>query len=141
MQVEIYRNLHKKCFSIRHNGKVIDYLYDDQELHLIDVKFRVQPAGRERVRRENKKNVHAYVKGTIAPLGGLQPKKLFNRLEEYFPERYEEGRMKMVERLVAFDLTAPTQSIRAHYKEFIIDQYIQMTDDELQSSHDSMVEE
>ena len=64
-----------------------------------------------------------------------------SKLEEYFPERYEEGRMKMVERLVAFDLTSPTQSIRAHYKELIIDQYIQMTDDELQSSHDSMVEE
>ena len=75
--VEIYRNLHKKCFSIRKNGKVVDYLYDDQELHLVDVKFRVQPSGRERVRREKKKNVHAYVKGTIAPLGGLQRKTLF----------------------------------------------------------------
>ena len=75
--VEIYRNLHKKCFSIRKNGKVVDYLYDDQELHLVDAKFRVQPAGRERVRRENKKNVHAYVKGTVAPLGGLQRKTLF----------------------------------------------------------------
>ena len=75
--VEIYRNLHKKCFSIRKNGKVVDYLYADQELHLVDVKFRVQPAGRERVRREKKKNVHAYVKGTVAPLGGLQRKKLF----------------------------------------------------------------
>ena len=76
MPIEIYRNLHKKCFSIRQNGKVVDYLSDDQELHLTNVKFRVQPAGRERVRREKKKNVHAYVKGTISPLGGLQRKRL-----------------------------------------------------------------
>jgi len=76
-KVEVYRNLHKNCFSIRQNGKVVDYLYSGQELHLTDVEFRVQPAGRERVRREKKKNVHAYVKGTVAPLGGLQRKKLF----------------------------------------------------------------
>ena len=78
MPIEIYRNLHKKCFSIRKNGKVVDYLRDDQELHLMDVKFRVQPAGREKVRREKKKNVHAYVKGTVGPLGGLQRKKLLS---------------------------------------------------------------
>lgn len=76
-KVEVYRNLHKNCFSIRHNGKVIGYLYSGQELHLMDAKFRVQPAGRDRVRRENKKNVHAYVKGTVGALGGLQRKKLF----------------------------------------------------------------
>ena len=74
--IEVYRNLHKNCFSIRKDGKVVDYLYDNQELHLTNVKFRVQPAGREKVRREKKKNVHAYVKGTIAPFGGLQRKKL-----------------------------------------------------------------
>jgi len=63
-----------------------------------------------------------------------------NRLDEFFPERYEEERMQMVERVVAFDLTAPTQLIRGHYKEFITDMYIQMTDDELQDSYDSMIE-
>ena len=78
MIVEVYRNLHKKCFSVRHKGKVIDYVKDDEELHLTDVKFRVQPAGCARVRREKRKNVHAYVKGTITPLGGLQRKKLIN---------------------------------------------------------------
>lgn len=61
-----------------------------------------------------------------------------NRLEEFFPERYEEGRMRMVERLIAFDLTAPTQLIRGHYEEFITDMYIRMTDDELQDSYNLM---
>jgi hypothetical protein len=32
---------------------------------LRDVEFRVQPAGREKVRREGRKNVHAYAVGTI----------------------------------------------------------------------------
>jgi len=94
-KVEVYRNLHKNCFSIRQNGKVVDYLYYDRELHLTDVEFRVQPAGRERVRREKKKNVHAYVKGTVAPLEGLQRKKLFIRCfqtacyEPYTMESFE----------------------------------------------------
>ena len=94
-KVEVYRNLHKNCFSIRQNGKVVDYVYSGQELHLTDVEFRVQPAGRERVRREKKKNVHAYVKGTVAPLEGLQRKKLFIRCfqtacyEPYTMESFE----------------------------------------------------
>lgn len=34
------------------------------KLSLSDVTFRVQPAGRDRVRREGKKNVHAFACGT-----------------------------------------------------------------------------
>lgn len=59
-KVEVYWNLHKNLFSVRQNGKVIAHM---GKLCLTDVDFRVQPAGRERVRREGKKNVHAYVKG------------------------------------------------------------------------------
>ena len=33
---------------------------------LVDVKFAVQPAGRAKVLRERKKNVHAFVRGTVA---------------------------------------------------------------------------
>ena len=37
-------------------------------IFLKDVKFAVQPAGREKVRREGKKNVHAFIRGTyLAP--------------------------------------------------------------------------
>jgi hypothetical protein len=60
-KVEVYWNLHKRLFSIRQKGKVIAHM---GTVGLTDVTFRVQPAGRERVRREGKKNVHAYVKGT-----------------------------------------------------------------------------
>jgi hypothetical protein len=60
--IEVYRNLHKKCWSIRQGGKVVchtDYIT------LKDCKFIVQPAGRERVVREKKKNVHAFVRGLL----------------------------------------------------------------------------
>ena len=66
-RVEVYWNLHKDCFSVRKNGRVVDYLYGGEDyLTLTDVKFVVQPAGRERVLRERKKNVHAFVRGTVS---------------------------------------------------------------------------
>jgi len=34
-------------------------------VNLQNVKFAVQPAGRDKVRREGKKNVHAFVRGTV----------------------------------------------------------------------------
>jgi len=62
-KIEVYRNLHKKCFSVRHKGKVVGYLQDSEQLSLTNVKFAVQPAGRAKVLREKKKNVHAFVRG------------------------------------------------------------------------------
>ena len=81
-KLEVYRNLHKKCFSVRRKGRVIEYIYDSGlhhrrvELYLINAQFVVQPAGRERVRREKRKNVHAFVRGTAMPFGGLHRKSL-----------------------------------------------------------------
>ena len=62
-KIEVYRNLHKKCFSVRHKGKVVGYLQDSEQLSLTNVKFAVQPAGHAKVLREKKKNVHAFVRG------------------------------------------------------------------------------
>jgi hypothetical protein len=61
-RVEVYWNLHKNCFSYRPiGGRVIHA----DSIVLKDVTFAVQPAGRERVLREKKKNVHAFVRGTL----------------------------------------------------------------------------
>jgi len=62
-KIEVYRNLHKKCFSLRKNGIVIKHLLDDEQLFIKDIKFVVRPAGRKKVLREKKKNVHAFVRG------------------------------------------------------------------------------
>ena len=60
--IEVYRNLHKKCWSVRQGGKVKVHT---SYICLQDVKFVVQPAGRQKVLDEQKKNVHAFVKGYL----------------------------------------------------------------------------
>ena len=64
MRVDVYRNLHKNCWSVRNTqtGRVIFHAND---ISLTDAKFVVQPAGRAKVLRENRKNVHAVIRGTL----------------------------------------------------------------------------
>jgi hypothetical protein len=52
MRVEVYYNLHKRCLSIRHRGKVIEHA---KSVILRNANFRVQPAGRERVLNKSAK--------------------------------------------------------------------------------------
>lgn len=61
-RVSIAFHLHKKCFSIRHAAtrKVIGYT---DRIVLREVSFPISTAGRLRVLREKKKNVHAFVQG------------------------------------------------------------------------------
>ena len=66
MRVFVYFNLHKKCFSIKAlegamKGKVIAHR---DTVVLENCKFKVSEAGRQRVLREKRKNVHAGVSGT-----------------------------------------------------------------------------
>jgi hypothetical protein len=61
-QVAIYWNLHKRCWSVTHKGLVI---YHTQRLSLDEVTFKVSQKGRERVIKEQKKNVHAKVWGKL----------------------------------------------------------------------------
>lgn len=68
--VDIYYNLHKKCLSIkdRETGLVVKHS------HAVRVKskkgfdlvqFIVSEKGRERVLKEKRKNVHAFVRGVV----------------------------------------------------------------------------
>jgi len=61
-KVEVYRNLHKKCWSVRQGGLV---KFHCSKVNLRDCQMVVQPAGREKVLREQKKNVHAFVRGYL----------------------------------------------------------------------------
>jgi hypothetical protein len=65
MRVFVYFNLHKKCFSVKalegaDKGRVIAHR---DALMLHSAVFKVSEAGRQRVLRERKKNVHAGVVG------------------------------------------------------------------------------
>ena len=67
MRVEVYRNLHKQCFSVRalegpKKGKVI--LHTDAIL-LKDAEFKVRKGGQARVRKTGHKEIHAFVRGEV----------------------------------------------------------------------------
>ena len=61
-KVRVYWNLHKKCWSVqdRKTGRVIRH---ESSVTLSAGKFVVRKAGQEKVRREGKKNVHAFAVG------------------------------------------------------------------------------
>ena len=63
MEVDVYRNLHKNVWSVRNRatGRVRQYA---DKFVVRNAKFVVQPAGRAKVLREQRKNVHAFVRGT-----------------------------------------------------------------------------
>src|SRR5690606_3428869 len=64
-QVLIYKNLHNGLFSVKQNGLVVAHV---ESIVLKNGFFDVNQAGRNRVIREKKKNVHAYVKGFIVSI-------------------------------------------------------------------------
>lgn len=65
LRVEVYWNLHVGGFSVRSlegdtKGRVVAHV---PTVRLADATFTVQPAGRAKVLRERRKNVHAFVRG------------------------------------------------------------------------------
>ena len=63
MKFQIYKNLHKNCYSIREpNGRVIGHA---TIIEGVQAKFTVQPKGRENVLKTQRKNVHAFITAHI----------------------------------------------------------------------------
>jgi len=66
MNVRIYFNLHKQKLSVQTKidgrWKVVSHA---KEAYLKNVKFKVSEAGRQRVIKNKRKNVHAYVCGEL----------------------------------------------------------------------------
>ena len=65
MRVKVYFNLHKKLFSVvamegLNKGRVVKHV---DEIEIARPTFKVSQAGRKRVLKEKRKNVHAYVVG------------------------------------------------------------------------------
>jgi hypothetical protein len=61
-KVMVYYNLHLHTFSVKHKNKVIAHA---DFVNLADVEFRVRPGGRDNVLKQQQKNVHAFVIGTL----------------------------------------------------------------------------
>lgn len=60
--VFIYKNLTRKCWSVKQKGLVVAHT---NNIIIKDVICVVNEAGRLRVLKEKQKNVHAYLKGVI----------------------------------------------------------------------------
>jgi len=72
-KIEVYFNLHKKTWSVRQSGKVIGHT---DYIQVKDPQFVVSQKGNERVRREKKKNVHAFVRGYVESRLPVFPSKM-----------------------------------------------------------------
>jgi len=99
MRVEVYFNLHRRMYSVRalegeDKGRVIDHL---PECAIRNAKFVVSEAGRQRVLRDGRKNVHAYVRGELVAetrgyisfIGSLARKDGPIRVVTYNPYRFD----------------------------------------------------
>lgn len=85
MRVRIYYNLSRAVWSIKamegeRKGRVIGYA---QAAVLRDAHTVVSEAGRQRVLREKRKNVHAYIDGTLAQVSGYQERLITPDLSFY----------------------------------------------------------
>ena len=80
-KIEVYRNLHKDCWSVRQGGLVKFHCH---EVNMRDCDFIVQPAGHARVLKEKKKNVHAFVRGYVTNGNTGKPRHLFTWDDIYY---------------------------------------------------------
>ena len=106
MRVFVYFNLHKKCFSIKalegdRKGRVVAH---STTVLLEGCKFKVSEAGRQRVLREKRKNVHAGVTGTWINADRVEScyefLSMVGRQVSYNPYKYDSFVIKATEQTV-----------------------------------------
>ena len=89
-RVMVYYNLHKHTFSVTYKGIVV--LHADY-VKLSDVEFRVRQGGKEKVRDEMRKNVHAFVIGDLVDYCEYpceeMPSEPNNNVITYNPYKYD----------------------------------------------------
>jgi hypothetical protein len=62
LPVRVFKNLKHGCYSIMQRGMI---RASARQVRLCDVEFRVREAGRQRMLREKRKNVHAFAVGRL----------------------------------------------------------------------------
>jgi hypothetical protein len=106
MRVFVYFNLHRKCFSIKalegdRKGRVVAH---SSTVLLEGCKFKVSEAGRQRVLREKRKNVHAGVTGTWINADRVEScyefLSMVGRQVSYNPYKYDSFVIKATEQSV-----------------------------------------
>ena len=89
LPVKVYWNLHRKCYSVQQNGLVVGHT---DHIELRTVTFKVSEAGRQRVLKERRKNVHAFVTGYI---NDGMPNPHWNVKVVYNPYKFDSFRLHM----------------------------------------------
>lgn len=86
--IRVYFNLHKNLYSIQKKNDKGNWIVNEyrREINLKNVEFKVSEVGRQRVLREKRKNVHAYVIGEI--FEGELPQELESRRVRYNPYKF-----------------------------------------------------
>jgi len=74
MRVQVYRNLHNGLISIQDLSTGVVLCHADA-IDLEEANFIVREAGRQQVIREQRKNVHAFVRGKVISIQNFQPYK------------------------------------------------------------------
>lgn len=86
MRVRVYWNLHHKCWSVQYQGRVLCHA---RSVELWNAWGSVSQAGRRRVLREQRKNVHAFIVGDACQVDDHmrwgEPERVF-----YNPYKFEE---------------------------------------------------
>jgi len=111
MRVEVYYNLHKHLFSVRHKGKVIAHTHD---VNIMNPTYVVRPSGRAKVLSEGQKNVHAFIRGEMCEeIYGLKngtavtynPYKYSHFVDKYTKEPIHESKIAILHKPI---VGAPT---------------------------------
>ena len=87
--VRVFKNLKHGCYSIMQNGAV---RASARQVRLHDVEFRIRESGRQRMLREQRRNVHAFVVGMLVdfvhPDEDRELGELSGRVAGYFPYEF-----------------------------------------------------
>jgi hypothetical protein len=113
-KVFVYFNLHKKCFSVKDVKTGLVVAHTDR-IDLYDCNFKVSEAGRQRVLREQKKNVHAGVVGHYFE-EPIQSKLSFKEAT-YNPYKYDSFVNKHTEEKLTGAYVASLEGKAIHYME------------------------
>ena len=88
--VRVFRNLKHDCYSVLQNGKL---KLVAKQVRLANVEFRIRESGRQRMIREQKRNVHAFAVGYLLdhahPSEGRNLDSLDGRLAFYNPLQHD----------------------------------------------------
>lgn len=91
LKVEVYRNLHirdRVAYSIR-SAKTKRVIDRKSVVYLCDVTFKVSKAGRAKVLKEKRKNVHAFICGYETDLNDVDLKNYKKVRVKYNPYFYD----------------------------------------------------